>query len=108
MYFTPSEFDVLYVRRDLYRTEDEVREAKSQLVEFEEVGFAEAPIRTAISRSGPGSSIGGYDFTVRFYDDGFVIRVITGDAGVLLTTDDMDVNAFDDAVSAITGLLGSE
>jgi hypothetical protein len=108
LYFTPSEFDVLYVRQDLYRSTAAVREAKAPLVEIEEVGFAEAPIRTAISRTEAASSIGNYEFTVRFHDDGFVLRVIVGDVGVLLTTDDMDVNAFEDAVGAITGLLAEE
>ena len=50
IYFTPSTFEVLYVRQDLYRSSEAVREAKSQLVEVERVGFAEGPIRTAIAQ----------------------------------------------------------
>lgn len=34
-----------------------------------------------------GSSIGPYEFTVRFHEDGFVVRMLEGDAGVLLTVD---------------------
>lgn len=106
VYFTPSEFDVLYVRRDLYDSAERVTEAKSLLVEFERTGFAEGPVRTMIARAGGGSDIGPYEFTVRFHEDGFVVRVIQGDAGVLFTADSMDVTAFEDAASAIRGLLG--
>jgi hypothetical protein len=104
VYFTPSAFDVLYTRRDLYDSADRLTEAKSRLVEFERTGFAEGPVRTAIGHE-TGSGIGAYELTVRFHDDGFVARVIQGDAGVLVTTDDMDVTAFEEAATAIRGLL---
>ena len=105
VYFTPSAFDILYTRQDLYDSTDAAREAKSQLVEFERTGFAEGPVRTAIARMSGGPDIGQYEFTVRFHEDGFVIRILQGDAGVLFTADSMDVNAFEDAASAITRLL---
>ncbi|SFL32585.1 hypothetical protein SAMN04487950_3365 [Halogranum rubrum] len=104
LYFTPSAFDVLYVRRDLYESTEVARPIKEPLVEFEQVGFAEAPVRTAISRR-EGSSIGPYEFTVRFHSDGFVVRAIEGDGGVILTTDSMDVTAFEEAINAIQRLL---
>jgi len=105
VYFTPSAFDVLYTRRDLYESTERTAEAKSQLVEFERTGFAEGPVRTVVAGMEGGSDIGSYEFTVRFHGDGFVVRVIQGDAGVLFTTDDMDVAAFEDAASAIRRLL---
>ena len=105
IYFTPSRFDVLYVRKDLYGSPDEVEEAKSQLVEFERVGFAEGPIRTAIAQRAGGSDIGPYEFTIRVHDRGFVVRVIVDDAGVLFTADTMDIAAFEDAAAAIVRLL---
>jgi hypothetical protein len=105
VYFTPSAFDVLYARQDLYDSDDAAREPKSQLVEFERTGFGERPLRTAIAHMGGGPDIGPYEFTVRFHQNGFVIRVLQGDAGVLFTADSMDVNAFEDAASAITRLL---
>jgi hypothetical protein len=108
VYFTPSAFDVLYVRRDLYDSTQDAREAKGELVELERVGFAETSVRTASARMAPASNIGRYEFTVRFHEDGFVIRVFGGDAGVVLTTDDMDVSAFEDAAGAIKRLLESE
>ena len=108
VYFTPSSFDILYRRQDLYDSTEAAREAKSQLVEFERTGFAERPVRTAIARMGGGPDIGPYEFTVRFHKNGFVIRILQGDAGVLFTTDSMNVDAFEDATSAITGLLAEE
>lgn len=105
VYFTPSSFDVLYRRQGLYGSSDAAREAKSQLVEFERTGFVERPIRTAIARTEGGPDIGPYEFTVRFHEDGFVIRIIKGDAGVIFTADSMDVNAFEDAASVVSGLL---
>ena len=108
VYFTPSSFDILYRRQGLYGSPDAAREAKSQLVEFERTGFAEGPVRTAIAHGGIGPDIGPYEFTVRFHEDGFVIRILQGDAGVLFTADNMNVNAFEDAASAISGLLAEE
>jgi hypothetical protein len=105
LYFTPSQFDVLYVRSDLYGSAAAAREAKSRLVDFEASGFAEAPVRTAISRSEGDADIGPYEFTVRFHRNGFVVRVLEGDAGVILTTDGMNVTAFEDAAGSIRTLL---
>ena len=105
IYFTPSAMDLLYVRRDLYDSSQRAVEAKSRLVEFERVGFAEAPVRTALSPPANPDSIGSYEFTVRVHDEGFVVRILAADDGVILTTDDMDVDAFDDTAVAITKFL---
>lgn len=104
IYFTPSSFDVLYVRQDLYDAPENARSFKKPLVELEQVGFAEAPVRTAIFQQEE-SAIGAYEFTVRFHHDGFVVRTIEGNHGVLLTTDSMAVTAFEEAISAIQKLL---
>ncbi|MDS0476624.1 hypothetical protein [Natrinema sp. 1APR25-10V2] len=108
VYFTPSAFDVLYLRQGLYDSAADARSAKGRLVELERVGFAEVPVRTAIGHGDGESDIGEYEFTVRFHEDGFVVRVVQGDAGALLTTDSMDVNAFEDAATAVRRLLGGE
>jgi hypothetical protein len=106
VYFTPSAFDVLYVRQDLYESDEAAREAKGRLVELEQVGFAERPVRTAIARERDRAGIGDYGFTVRFHENGFVVRLIEEDAGVLLTADRMDVTAFREATTAARRLLG--
>lgn len=108
VYFTPSSFDLLYVRQDLYSSDEAARERKAQLVQLEQVGFAERPARTEITHRDDGPDIGPYNFTVRFHEHGFVVRVLEGDAGVLFTTDSMDVSSFREAVSAIRGVLSGE
>ena len=105
VYFTPGGFDVLYTRTDLYDSSADERQAKELLVEFERTGFAEVPVRSMIAGMGEGSDIGRYDFTVRFHEHGFVVRVIQGNAGVLFTADSMDVSAFAEAASAVRSLL---
>ena len=109
VHFTPAEFDVLYVRQDLSDASAEVHEAKSQLVAVERSGFAEKPLRTALGEGTlERASVGPYRFTVRFHDNGFVVRLIEGDSGVLLTADEMDVRAFEEAAVAIRGILAEE
>ncbi|MFC7097706.1 DUF7522 family protein [Halobaculum marinum] len=103
--FTPGSFEVLYARSDLYDAAVDVRAVKRPLVELERVGFAEAPVRTSLSVGESATDIGAYDFTVRFHRNGFVVRVIEGDRGVLLTTDRMDSRAFREAATAIRALL---
>jgi len=108
IYLTPSAFDIPYLRQDLYGSTADARDAKAQLVEFEQAGFSEVSVRTAIARRETGSDIGDYEFTVRFHENGFVVRVLQREVGVLLTVDSMDVNAFEDAAIAIQTLLGGE
>jgi hypothetical protein len=103
VYFTPSKFDVLYVRRDLYDSPESLDRAKSNLVDAETVGFAEASFRRATGVTG--SDLGPYGFTVRFHDDGYVVRVLDGDRGVLLTTDSMEVDEFEETAVAVRKLL---
>lgn len=105
VYFTPAAFDVLYVRQDLYDTHDSAREAKAPLVDIERSGFGEAPVRTALAGGGVATGLGEYRFTVRFHADGFVARIIEGNAGVVVTTDAMDVRGFEDAAAAVRTFL---
>lgn len=83
-------------------------ELSDSIVSAARTGLAEEPARSEIARPRPGSNIGRYEFTVRFHEDGFVVRVLHGDAGVLFTADSMDVAAFEDAVSAVRRLLDDQ
>lgn len=108
VYFTPSARDVLYVRQDRYASDDAAREAKAELVDLERVGFAERPVRTRLARRESGSEIGAYGFTIRAHENGFVVRALEGDAGVLLTADTMDISAFGEAITAVRGVCRGE
>ena len=103
VYFTPSAFAILYARQDL---SDAATDATERLVEIEQVGFAERPVRDAVAHHETGTDIGPYEFTVRFHERGFVVRALVGDHGVLVTADEMDVRAFEEVVSAVRRLLG--
>jgi hypothetical protein len=101
VYFTPAAFDVLYVRQGLYSTREATRRAKARLVEFEERGFDEEAGRA----DRDDVAIGDYEFTVRVHGEGFVVRILVGERGVLFTSDEIEIGAFDDAASAVRGLL---
>jgi hypothetical protein len=110
VYFTPDEFEVLYLRQDLYLDDRErAREVKAEFVQSERVGFDERERYNKIAHE-PGTEpdIGAYEFTIRVFSRGFVSRVIVGDHGVLLTTDALDVDVFEDLAVAVRSLLELE
>jgi hypothetical protein len=98
VFFTPAAFDVLYVRQGLYSTREAARRAKRRLVAFEQDAIDAAP-------ASADEPIGDYEFTIRVHGDGFVVRVLVGERGVLFTSDEIEIEAFDDAASAVRGLL---
>ncbi|WP_254546295.1 DUF7522 family protein [Halomarina pelagica] len=102
IYFTPDAFDLLYLRSDLYPNEERAREVKERFVEIEREGFDAQHSYTELSlEPDTEPEIGEYEFTIRVFSDGFISRVLVGDHGVLMTTDEMDIDAFEEiAVSA--------
>jgi hypothetical protein len=91
-------------RRDIHDP-PAARPAKAPPVDVEAAGFAEATIRTAVGDREDGG-VGPHRFTVRVRvrDRGYVVRIIAGDAGVLLTADDVGFEAFDDAAAAVAAV----
>lgn len=104
VYVTPAAFDVLYVRQGLYSTRDATRRAEARLAAFEQAVIDDSPADDARARAAS-DPIGGYEFTIRVHGEGFVVRVLVGEQGVLFTTDEMEIEAFDDAASALRHLL---
>jgi hypothetical protein len=106
VYFTPETFELLYLRKDLYEDEESARTAKGRLVDVERAGFVDD---TAYSALSPDQSerpeFGEYEFTIRVFREGFVSRVIVGEHGVLLTTDEMDVGGFEEVAVTLRKLL---
>jgi hypothetical protein len=94
-YFTPTEFEQVYLRSDLERDAD-----LESFVAVEQRGFdAEEAYRK--------SELGDYDFTIRVFDAGYVTRVVNPEEedGVFVTTDALAMNGFEEVASAIKSVL---
>ncbi|WP_049967763.1 DUF7522 family protein [Haloferax prahovense] len=105
VHFTRDDFDVLYVRRDLYDGDEAAaRAAKSELVESERTGFGPQETYNA-GRNGERPEFGEYEFTLRVFSDGFVGRVVAGDRGVIVTTDELELSEFEEMEVALRRML---
>jgi len=94
VYFDEDDQDQLYLREDLEADDDVV------------VGFAENERMGFRSQAVYGhSELGDYRFTVRSFDQGYLTRVIQGDHGAFVTTDELQMDAFDELASAVRGVL---
>lgn len=93
VYFTPDDFEQVYLREDL-----SAGATLETFVENERVGFDR---RDTYS----GSELGPYRYTVHGFDNGYLTRVVVGDHGVFVTTDPLSVARFEDVVSAVRDVL---
>ncbi len=92
-FFTEETVEQLYLRSDL--------ESEADLV-----GFAETERYGFRTRADyRNSELGAYRFTVRVFDEGYVMRVIANDRGVFVTTDSMVRDRFDDLVAGVKSIL---
>ena len=93
VYFSRSNFEQLYLREDL--------EGGADLVGFadvERLGFrAQMDYR--------GTELGEYLFTIRAFDEGYLMRVIAGDQGVFVTTDTMSRDRFEEVAASVRSIL---
>ncbi|WP_410766933.1 hypothetical protein [Haloferax sp. DFSO60] len=107
VYFTPDEFELLYVRRDLYGGDtQQTHDAKAALVEAERVAFGPDEHynkETYEAESRP--DFGDYEFTLRVFSEGFIGRVVSGAQGVLVTTDELELSEFEEMEVAIRQML---
>lgn len=92
-YFTESDFEQLYLRSDLEADAD-----LAGFVDYESLGF---DAHTAYQ----GSELGDYQFTIRSFDRGFLVRVTTKNEGVFLTTDGLTLRDFSEVVTAVRSIL---
>jgi hypothetical protein len=95
-YFTPDEYDHLYLRDDLERGDD-----PEAFVENERQGFTS-------QRTYEWSELGEYEYTIRVFTEGHLVRVITGEEGVYVTTGDLTMDRFGELVEAIQSILHHE
>ncbi|WP_248896724.1 DUF7522 family protein [Haloplanus halobius] len=92
-YFTPGAHEQVYLRSDLEADAD-----LAASVEHEAAGF-----RTQLAYSE--SELGEYQYTLRVFENGFVMRVIDGDHGVFVTTDGITVRRSKEVTRAIRSTL---
>ncbi len=92
-YFTPDAFEQLYLRADLSGDAD-----LAGFVEHESAGFR---ARTAYRDS----ELGGYRYTVRAFENGYLTRVTVDGQGVFLTTDGLTLRRSEDVAEALASVL---
>lgn len=93
-YFTRDDFEQLYLREDLERDAD-----LSTFIGHEWRGFKTT--QTAYE----GSELGSYDYTIRVFENGFLIRVTNDSEGVFATTDGLTVKDFEEVATALDSFL---
>ena len=93
VYFTSDDYDQLYVRENLTAEAD-----VESFVENERLGFSRR--NTDVQ-----SELGTYDFTIHAFENGYLTRMIAGESGVFLTTDDLSMRRFEETAAAVEDLL---
>lgn len=94
MYFTRSDFDQLYLRDDLEQDAD-----LDTFVGHEWRGYRET--HNAYQES----ELGSYKFTVRAFENGYLLRVATERRGVLITTDGLSMQSYEEIAEAIKRMI---
>lgn len=92
-YFTDEDYAQLYLRSDLERDAD-----LAGFVDYESLGF---DAHTAYH----GSELGEYRFTIRVFDNGFLVRITTDDEGVFITTDGVTIQDFEEVAVSVGTIL---
>lgn len=93
-YFTRDDFEQLYLREDLERDAD-----LSTFIGHEWRGFKTT--QTAYE----GSELGDYQYTIRVFENGFLIRVTSEREGIFVTTDGLTIKDFEEVATAISTVL---
>lgn len=92
-YFTREAYEQVYLRSDLEQDADLAAFAAN-----ERLGF------TSQMTYGD-SELGEYLFTIRVFDSGYLTRVITGNHGAFVTTDELHMDLFEEVATAIRSVL---
>jgi hypothetical protein len=95
-YFSRTDYVQAYLRGDLERDADLDTFVGS---EWQDYNVTQDAYRD--------SELGEYRYTIRVFDNGFLVRVTTEDHGVFVTTDGITLRDFDELAAAVTELLDS-
>lgn len=93
-YFTRTDFDQLYLRDDLEQDAD-----LNTFVGHEWRGYRQT------QNAYQDSELGDYQFTVRAFDNGYLLRVATDRRGVLITTDGLSMQSYEEIAEALKRML---
>ncbi len=89
-YFTRDDFTQLYLRDDLERNAD-----LETFVGNEWRGFK------VTQAAYEGSELGQYQYTIRAFENGYLLRVTSEREGVFVTTDDLSLEEFEDLATVL-------
>lgn len=93
-YITRDDYDQLYLREDLERDAD-----LSTFIGHEWHGF------TTTQDAYVGSELGQYQYTIRVFENGFLVRITSERDGVLVTTDGLTLKDFEELATAVESVL---
>jgi len=93
-YFTENDYEQLYLREDLARDAD--------LESFIDVEWHES---TIIEESYGTSELGEHHYTVRVFENGFLLRVSGEHDGLFVTLDDLSMHTFEELGRTLDGLI---
>ena len=93
-YFTRDDYDQLYLRSDLAKDAD--------LGTF--VGYEWRDFKTTRDAY-HNSELGDYAYTIRAFDNGYLLRVTTEHDGVFVTADDIGDSGFEEVAAALMETL---
>lgn len=94
MYFDPTNYQQVYLRDDLERDADQMSFIGHEWHDFKTTTDAYT-----------GSELGRYRYTIRAFENGYLVRVGTGDRGVFVTTDGLTMKDFESLATAVIELL---
>ena len=93
-YFTRDDYEQLYLREDLERDAD-----LSTFIGHEWRGFG-------VAQNAYGSTeLGDYEYTIRVFENGFLLRVTSEREGVIATTDGLTMQDFEAVATALQTVL---
>lgn len=92
-YFDATSEEQLYLRDDLSSDAD-----LTGFADNERLGFRSQSIYGA-------SELGDYRFTIRAFERGYLTRVIVGEHGAFVTTDELPIERFRELASAVEAIL---
>lgn len=93
-YFTRTDYAQVYLREDLERDADLQSFIGSEWQDFNVTQDAYHE-----------SELGEYRYTIRVFENGFLVRITTEDIGAFMTTDDITLRDFEELATATTKVL---